>query len=569
MKLSINEIKKLFDFILINKNIILSDDSLFSRDTLIMLRDIIKGKRPNDFELSKEQEEMLIEAFKSSDFIFDDDTPRFIISDYECVNIVIERDINSVNYIIDFIPELETKVINLAIDNNYILQIDSPLILRSNYTIALNSIRQNPRTADYVAWGSIPKEVYDALISKVIESGYVLSQNSAAILRDNLDIVLHSIAKDIKTLRYASNAARNNIKVFKYLLLNGYEFSDNSLEIQPLVNYADKDIMVYVFNHFIRNKIADFDSFFENYPDKIAEYIDRFGSLFSDAIKMVPTISSFNSIFQFSADTEWEDYKNDNLNDYANIFGKICAELQANNSFDDAFDNLNFLYNMEDVLGDKYNLLLQAMKEYHDIIHSNWQLYNLDNARNQIASLSALYISMSKENYKKELLEEYQKILTDYFIPRKDHPIVYKKIMSFKRKETIKNLYNKEDSNFYFLLNDIVKKYSKVIDEDILWEMIDNFITKDYSKLDSFMQVPLGFSSYKRYKEASKLVNRLNSNYIKYTDSDLLRYLDIIKYDNKKGKYCYVGPTFSIEDIGEYNRYLKKQKVFEDIKQIH
>ena len=32
------EMKKLFDFILINKNIILSDYGLFSRDTLILLK---------------------------------------------------------------------------------------------------------------------------------------------------------------------------------------------------------------------------------------------------------------------------------------------------------------------------------------------------------------------------------------------------------------------------------------------------------------------------------------------------------------------------------------------------
>ena len=86
------EMKKLFDFILINKNIVLSDYGLFSRDTLILLRDIIKGQKPNDFVLSKEQENSLISAFLNGNCIFDEDTPNFILTNPECIDVAIERD---------------------------------------------------------------------------------------------------------------------------------------------------------------------------------------------------------------------------------------------------------------------------------------------------------------------------------------------------------------------------------------------------------------------------------------------------------------------------------------------
>ena len=182
MKFNNYEMKKLFDFILINKNIVLSDYALFSRDTLIMLRDIIKEKRPNDFELSKKQENALINAFMTGNSIFDEDTPSFILLNPDCINIAIERDPSSADFVNDFTPELKEKTLQLALKNRYILNRNSPFFLRSNYAIALNSIRENPSSADYVNWNSMTKEDKDDLIKETIKAGYVLSSNSCQIL---------------------------------------------------------------------------------------------------------------------------------------------------------------------------------------------------------------------------------------------------------------------------------------------------------------------------------------------------------------------------------------------------
>ena len=125
MKYNNHEMKKIFDFILTNKNIIISEFGLFSRDTLILLRDIIKGKKQNDFTLSKIQENALISAFINGDCAFDEDTPYLILTNPDCINVAIERDINSANYIEDFTPELAQKVLNLAIKKKYILTSNS------------------------------------------------------------------------------------------------------------------------------------------------------------------------------------------------------------------------------------------------------------------------------------------------------------------------------------------------------------------------------------------------------------------------------------------------------------
>ena len=252
---------------------------------------------------------------------------------------------------------------------------------------------------------------------------------------------------------------------------------------------------------------------------------------------------------------------------YANIFGKICTELKNNNDYSDAINELDFLNKMQTALDDKYNLLLQAMEQYHSIIHSNMQLGNIDFARDQIAKLSALYVSISKENFKKQKLEEYFEDIKKYFMPRRKHPISSKKLVEHKHKEKFKELYQNKDNDICSFLENIVKQYSDSIDNDTAWSMINNFLNNGYSKMDSFIKAPRGWNNYKRYEESSKLINRLNSHYIKYTDQELVRYLDIIKYNFETAKYYYDGPIFDEESINRYNEYRKKLQIFEKLKQ--
>lgn len=563
------EMKKLFDFILINKNIVLSDYGLFSRDTLILLRDIIKGKKPNDFVLSKNQENALISAFLNVNCIFDEDTPNFILTNPECINVAIERDINSANFIENYTSELSQKVLNIALSKKYILASNSPDFLKSNYGIVLNSIRQDANSANFVNWDSMIKEDFDDLIQETINAGYLLSSTSCFTLKNNPDIVLSSISKDINTLTYSSSGAKNHPKVFKYLIQNGHTFTSRELKGQSLYAYADYDTMKYAIEKLkiLDKDDDDFTELFEEYPNDIDKYIERYIKLFAKAINTAPTIQNFKTILQVCAESKWDDYREEHLDDYANIFGKICTELKNNNDYSDAINELRFLNNMQKTLDDKYYLLFQTMEQYHSIIHSNMQLGNIDFARDQIAKLSALYVSISKENFKKEKIEEYFEDIKNYFIPKKTHPIIYKKFIEHKHKDKFKELYQNKDNEICSFLENIVKQYSDSIDNDTIWSMINNFLNNGYSKMDSFIKAPRGWNNYKRHEEASKLINRLNSHYIKYTDQELVRYLDIVKYSFETDKYYYEGPSFDNESISRYNEYRKKLQVFEKVKQ--
>lgn len=447
MYMSNLEMMKLFDFILENKSIVISDKGLFSRDTLTNIRAIVKGKKTNDFKLTSKQEKLIIETFLNSDKGFDEETPSFIIDNPDCVNASIERNIYSANFIRNFTPELMRKILDIALKNNYILSSDSPDFLQINYRIALNSIRKDLNSANHVNWVSVPKEDFNNLIDETIKAGYLLSQSSHPVLKKNPDIVLNSIKKDKDTLQWSSKQAQNNPKVFKYLMSIGHEFSRADLEEKPLSCFTDYDSMKYALdnlkiynkaNRYFRGIFTDLPG---NIDDNITKYIERAALLYSKAIQTSPTIDNFNSILQVCAEEKWNEHRNNHIDDYANIFGKICIELKNNDDFDFAIAELFFMDEMKTALGEKYNLLIQAMQQYHSIIHSSSKLDNIGFARDQIAKLSALYVAISKENYKKIKLEEYFEDIKCYFIPKKDHPIVIKKLVEHKHKEAFKKMY--------------------------------------------------------------------------------------------------------------------------------
>lgn len=330
MEMSNNEIMKLFDFILENENIIIGDKELFNRYTLKTIRAIVKGKIPNNFQLTPEQERLIVEAFLTSNNIFDEETPDFILKNNDCINAAIERNIYSANFVENLTPELSEKVLNLAINSQHILTSDSPVLLKRNYDIALSSIRQDSNSANHVDWDYMTKKDFDSLMQEAAKAGYELSSESCYALINNPNIVLNSIKKNMDTLIYSSNKAKNDLSVFKYLIEKGHYFSRGDLRIKPLSSFADKDVMKYAIQKIGIFDKEDFDFIdcFEDYPDDIDKYIERSVELYIKAIQTSPTIKGFKSILQVCAEEKWNEYREENIDNYANVFGKICTQLK-------------------------------------------------------------------------------------------------------------------------------------------------------------------------------------------------------------------------------------------------
>lgn len=521
MQLGIHAIDQLLNFILNHKSISLDDSSLFNRDVLIVLSEISNNKRKNDFTLTKKQEKELIRVFLEEEDSFDSHTFPLFCSNIKCINKVLEKDVNN---------------------------------------------------ADYIVWKDFTESQEKALVKKIIDLDYVLTQNSSYYLKRNKDVVFNSIKLDIDSFRYAYDDTKYDFDIIKYLIEQNYPFSSFDIRHFPLESCEDKEILKYLFQQSGILSIAnsDYIEAIEDLEDSSVDlYVDRMSSFFSDAIKRKPKISDFDALFEYYAELYWKENRGSIVED--NPFGIICAVLKRNEDYDTALSHIRFLPDMKDRLKSKYHLLDEAMRYYHRIVHSNQKIEKADDARNQIAKLSALYIAICKESYKNKEKEELESHIIDLFIGDIDNPQVHKRIMINKAKTKMLSLFSKWDDGynkeFDELIKGIIKDYSNDLDETTLYGIIRKFIMFDYSKLGQIIEAPEGYSDYKRYKEASKLINRLNSNFIKYNGPELTNYLDIIKYDDVSKKYSYDGPIFSRSQIYSFNKYSNIEKIFEKIKQ--
>ena len=534
---------------------------LFKRDFFKYLGNAFIGIEVQSDFYNAIDREYLIKKFIENKYPFNDNTPHFIRWNLECIKVAIEEDIYSIEYITPNIPEeLHSRIIELAILNKYILNEKSTLFLKSSYSVAKSSITANIYSADYIDWNSMNNIQTEELKKHLINNGYILNENSCNELRACNDIIFNSIKKDVKLIEYANIESITNPEIINYLIANKCEFNESDL---PLINLSDSNIMKHVLNKFRLNIYVN-DCY--DIPNK-SEYIEKYAALCIDIINNKPSIKSINTVLDYYAELDWEDYKKENANLYSNIFSKICLLLKSNYNFEYAKDTMKTLLNeMELILNDKYEVLLHAMKEYHEIVNSKEPLNGIDYSRDKISELSALYISKSKENFKKKYLSLITAQLYEYFIPRKDNPIVYKKVFDNKYMNAFCWKYNHNNIDIINFIDNLIDKYSD-IGKQTVQSMINNFLRNGQSKMDKFIKAPKGWNNHKKYLEACKLIKRLNLGFIKYTDQELNAYLNIIKYDSEQNIYYYDGPKFTKKDLSKYAIYRKKLDIFASIKQ--
>lgn len=550
---------KFLSSIIKNRKYIFSKEEIFNKDGLVITNAIITTKLPSGFTIDNSQKKIIKQTFLNSNNFFNKNTPEFIINDIDCMKASIKRNIDSIKYISEIPREIKNYVVIEAINQKYVINEDSPQFLKSNYIIALNSIKINSQSSDFVNWRTFDFDEKEKLIDIILKSDYILTKKSHYFLLDHRDIILKSIKSDINSFKYASKRFIkrfiNDEEIFNYLFLNGYEFDKDMLSLKTIKILQNEE-----FSNFLFKSLGVYNA--KSNP----LYCQRFSKIFSDMVNNKPTIKMFSNAFEFVAEEKWRKQKNNYF--YTNVFGKICSELKNADNFESAINNIVLIDKMKETLGVKYSSLYRAMNEYFNIYHSdrNDKIDNLSDCKNTIAILSALYISMEKEEYKKEIINKNKKWLKKFFILNKNHPVIYNKIISEIKKEKFRNLYRRRRKDIRIFLEEMEKRYSTYIEQEIVRKLIYNFIRNNYSKIDDIIDKPLGYNEYERYKKAIKLINRLNSNYIKYDSLEVHNYKDIIIYDNVKKEYIYFGPVFEDKNIEEFNHYNRIIKIFDKIK---
>jgi len=210
MELNYEEAKKLLNFMIVNKNIFTKNYNLIYKKTLQDLSTIVKTKNANDFRLSEEQKQLFINIFINNNIKFNQFTPNLILQNLECIKHAIKKDLNSVNFIKICPSELENYIITEALKQHFILKEESPIFLKKNPEIAINSIKLKIQSANFVDWDNIPNDKINILIDEILNNGYILSSSSPKFLTENKKIILESAKKDKYSIKYATEFIKSN-----------------------------------------------------------------------------------------------------------------------------------------------------------------------------------------------------------------------------------------------------------------------------------------------------------------------------------------------------------------------
>ncbi len=171
---SLSDKINLFNYIMNNKNIPLSSGDTFNPLKLAKVAKIISSKdkeRLNNWELSKEEIDILVEDFCKNNVEVTNDTPYLFLSNPKCIahlawskyatalgKIKVNKNIMM------SIKDLE----KLAIDNNYVLSFDSPVIFKNSYAIAFNSIKLDPNSSTNINFEYFSDEEKKSIVDYLI-----------------------------------------------------------------------------------------------------------------------------------------------------------------------------------------------------------------------------------------------------------------------------------------------------------------------------------------------------------------------------------------------------------------
>lgn len=534
---------------------IIKENKLVKKDALLMISYMFDKNIIDEDKLTGEQKKMIIKLFINLKRKFNKYTPNFILEDSECIRVSINNDLNNVKYIQEenLDDSLEEEIINRMLKSDVVLTKDSPEFLCRNFLVAKRSILLNIKSADYIDWFCLIEQESNELINILIENGYKLHAKSHIFLKNNVEIVLKSLKENINNINYASELIKEDSHIFKYLLVHGYKFSKEEILNRPLRDFKEEEVLIIALN------------IIGGYTSNNKKYQERMTRLYKDIINSELKISDFDEAFKYNSEELWEIEKRENMQMYNNVFAKICAELRNNETFQLAVISLDNLSQMESVLKDEYYDLFVAMKEYYRISHSDIsnKIEKLEPYKNEIARLSALYISKSKDNFINEGLEVMREFLYPYFELNLNNTEIYRKLVLEKQRNLFRREYEKEGSEVFKAVQGIIDEYKNTVDYQLVKDLAQEFILYNNKKnVMHLIRMPKNYQEYVRYVEADKLIKRLNNGYIKYDSREVINYQDIVSFDGTK--YVYTGILFN--NIDEFKEYERKLRLYKDLK---
>ncbi len=556
MKLNKKELCRLIDLVSrLNTNVFKFQFSIDKENKNLMRSALINN---TEFEIDDKLKEKIINAFIKRKMVINESTPEFIKSNEGCVQNSIEKDINSIEYILNESDNIKKLVIKTAITNSYIINSNSPKYLKNNVDVIISSINRSPISANSVMWDSLKENDIERLVSILSETDYTINNLSPDFLKYNKKIILNSINNNPNSIYFVPEALRNDVDIFKALFLNNY-YNKNDLYVLDncLMLFKDPKMLDWFFKE-------------EVYMHVQIEEKDNYEYFIKSILNNNPLIKNYYNFFELLSEIDWNVLKkdpNNNDDNYQNMFGKICGYLQKGLTYEEAINEMNFMDNIMIILNERFQELDNSMREYFEIFHDN----NLNNkkkllkkSKDNISYFSSLYISKSKEIYKKQRIDEYMQLIKKYYKINTNNPEI-KRILYFeKQRREFEHLLLTKDESVLNLIKSIKEKNNFQISEYEYKDMIYNYIVLN-QPFENYMDIPSRYEEYNRFIKISKLVNRLNSNYIKYDGEEVKKYLKYIKFDQKTNSYYFDGDNFNELELNSFNEYNKTCTIYNKI----
>lgn len=569
------ELQKIYNYTI--KKGLQVNDSVFPSRTLRKFEIAIQEKNSKKIALTEAQKNLLVKTFLQNPTAFDESTPNIIIEDPTCLLAAINIDLNSLAFLSYFyeVPrEIFPSIIAVAKKKKYTLTPISPSFLKHNFNIAFNSIHIDCQTADYVDYDYIWYKDKQTIISVLSKSRYVISEKTPEYLLNSETICLTSLKNDLKSLEFLPIELKAKPTIFKYLLHNGYEFSDEELEQLPISILSDEEVLTYYQEKLLDNlykrdhdQLKEILKLFKNIVlSEVAK--ENFKKLIRTFTSTKPTIESFEQIWTKRALEEWHKYRSNHPTDYANLFVKITGELRNVAHFEEVFKNISF-FDIRLTIPKSYDNFVSAMKEYFNIYHSEDPDY-LEHLQKPAAAISkyiALYIAASKEAIVKEELHFFKWWSKPYFKIKQDNPSIKKKIIEHRCRKLYEYLYLNSDPTVENFVDSLIQKYKDSIPENHL-KVVITAIIRGFKHIDFLVDAPKkprSYDAYKHHHEVKRIVNRLNSGYIKYDNPEVQKEIDFICWDKNKEQYFVAPINISPSEVADIEKYEEFLKVYKDL----
>ena len=551
---------------------------------------------PNDV-LTSELLAYTLELAKNKNYLLSDDSPEFLMTNIEIIKQTLKLDKNAGIRIVwdaltsEQIAEIEKYIVENKLD--YIMSFNSPTSFKRNVDICIISAKNDFNSVSYFDWNYFDKndEALKRIIDALVEQNYVLDYNSPDALKSSARIGLNSIKNDIHSAKYFSsdlqywiskdleeipieNEEDRGIKerlyeIRHYLIENGFYSLEEIAEFRiPLLK--DETVLDY----YLRKMGIPKDT----NDEELKIFYDRVKDFFKKILSTSAKVSDTRKVFKMVARKKWENYRREHNDYYTNIFNRICDSLEKNNNFISSLNELKFLMQMDDVLDERKYALFNAFIEYHQLYHNS----HADNKkellrakRDDISKYAALFISKSKEDFINEQMALFDKQYKRFFNIRLDNPIVRKKVIEIKQRDMFKKLFDSHDENLMQKLDAVKAQYlaygyNTIISKDVIPQILELFISQiilnNVSSVDDILaeSKPARFDEYENYEKVVKLINRLNSHNISYESQEVSKYRDFIVFDGQK--YVYNGNGFSENELAQIMGYKDLKYVFGKIR---